>query len=98
MTCITVLFEIFLAICPMWSYVASKAVRSCPTTELQDRFPDHKDTLRQTAVSLMNTYPDVFFLSTGGLEMHPEYRPLVRVIASFVDRFTTKEAAHAAAI
>ncbi len=69
-----------------------------PTTELQDRFPDHKDTLRQTAVSLMNTYPDVFFLSTGGLEMHPEYRPLVRVIASFVDRFTTKEAAHAAAI
>ena len=71
---------------------------SFPTTVLQNRFPASKDALRQTAVSLMNTYPDVFYLSTGGLEMHPAYRPLVRVIARFVDRFTAKKAAHAAAI
>jgi oxygen-independent coproporphyrinogen-3 oxidase len=69
-----------------------------PTAALQEQFPEHNDALRQTAVSLMTHYPDVFRLSTGGLEMVPAAYPLVRVIASFVDRFTTEEAAHAAAI
>lgn len=69
-----------------------------PTSGLQDRFPLHANTIRQTAVSLMSQYPDVFRISTGGLEMLPFAHPLVRVIASYVDRFTTGEMAHAAAI
>jgi oxygen-independent coproporphyrinogen-3 oxidase len=69
-----------------------------PTSELQDRFREHANVIRQTAVSLMAQYPDVFRLGSGGLEMLPFAYPLVRVIASFVDRFTTEEVAHAAAI
>jgi oxygen-independent coproporphyrinogen-3 oxidase len=69
-----------------------------PTRALQERFPEHADIIRQTSVSLMSQYPDVFRLGGGGVEMLPFAYPLVRVIASFVDRFTTQEAAHAAAI
>jgi oxygen-independent coproporphyrinogen-3 oxidase len=69
-----------------------------PTQDLQNRFPEHANTIRQTSVSLMSHYPDVFSLAAGGLEMQEFAHPLVRVIASFVDRFTTKEVAHAAAI
>jgi oxygen-independent coproporphyrinogen-3 oxidase len=69
-----------------------------PIHRLQARFPAQADVIRQTAVSLMAQYPDVFRLGGGGLEMLPFARPLVRIIAGFVDRFNTEEAAHTAAI
>lgn len=71
---------------------------SFPTHDLQARFPDQAAAIRQTAVSLMSEYPDVFHLMAGGLEMAPETYPLVRVVASYVDRFTAEGVAHAAAI
>ncbi|WP_298857440.1 oxygen-independent coproporphyrinogen III oxidase [uncultured Sulfitobacter sp.] len=71
---------------------------SFPTQALQERFPDHTAAIRKTAVSLMSQYPDVFRLTTGGLEMLPETYALVRVVASYVDTFTAEGVAHAAAI
>ncbi|MEH6831140.1 MAG: oxygen-independent coproporphyrinogen III oxidase [Sulfitobacter sp.] len=69
-----------------------------PTEQLQEQFPEHSAAIRQTAVSLMSQYPDVFCLTAGGLEMREETYALVRVVASYVDRFTAEGIAHAAAI
>ena len=71
---------------------------SFPTQKLQERFPEQSGAIRQTAVSLMSQYPDVFRLTAGGLEMLEGTHPLVRVVASYVDRFTAEGVAHAAAI
>jgi len=46
----------------------------------------------------MRQFPDVFFISRQGLEMNPWARPLVRIIASVVDRFSTNAKAHSTAI
>lgn len=71
---------------------------SFPTEALQERFAEHSDMIRQTAVSLMAQYPDVFSLKAGGLDMRAGTYALVRVVASYVDRFTAEGVAHAAAI
>lgn len=69
-----------------------------PTQQLQEQFPEQSAVIRQTAVSLMSQYADVFCLTAGGLEMLAGTHPLVRVVASYVDRFTAEGVAHAAAI
>lgn len=66
--------------------------------DLRERFPDLTDTIRATVVSLMARFPDVFFICRGGLEMHEDARPLVRIVASHVDRFACAKVAHSAAI
>ncbi len=71
---------------------------SFPTKALQERFPDHATAIRKTTVSLMSEYPDVFRLTSGGLEMLAGTYALVRVVASYVDTFTAEGVAHAAAI
>ncbi|SMY08303.1 oxygen-independent coproporphyrinogen III oxidase [Flavimaricola marinus] len=65
---------------------------------LRQSFPGQSSVIRQTVVSLMNRFPDCFFISEAGLEMKEEAKPLVRVIASFVDKFAHAETAHSAAI
>lgn len=71
---------------------------SFPTEALQERFPEHTAAIRSAAVSLMAQYPDVFALTSGGLEMRAGTYALVRVVASYVDHFTAEGVAHAAAI
>lgn len=71
---------------------------SYPTQALQTRFPDQEARIRDTAITLMRRYPDVFTLSPAGLDMRPETYPLVRIIAKEVDSFTSTQAAHATAI
>jgi oxygen-independent coproporphyrinogen-3 oxidase len=61
-------------------------------------FPDDAGLIHQTGVSLMNRFGDVFFISQSGLELRKDARPLVRVIASFVDTFTSESMSHSAAI
>ncbi len=65
---------------------------------LNNRFPQSIDVIHRTAISLMNRFPGVFRIASGGLEMVAEARPLVRVIASFVDQFTSQHVAHSSAI
>jgi oxygen-independent coproporphyrinogen III oxidase len=65
---------------------------------LRRLFPAQTGLIRQTVVSLMNRFPDCFFISEAGLEMTTEARPLVRVIASFIDTFARADTAHSAAI
>lgn len=71
---------------------------SFSTNELQRRFPEYADKIRKTAVALMQKYEDVFKLRSGGLEMRAETYPLVRIIANYIDAFTSEDIAHAAAI
>ena len=61
-------------------------------------FPEFAGTIHSIAIRLMGRFPDIFFISDSGLEMREEARPLVRIIASFVDEFTSTGKAHAAAI
>lgn len=65
---------------------------------LSAAYPDFADVIRQTTVRLMARFPDVFYISEGGLEMRQASHPLVRVIASFIDQFASKDVAHSAAI
>lgn len=65
---------------------------------LRARFPDHVALIRRTAVSLMTRFPGVFFISQGGLEMQPEMRPLVRIVASYIDGFAQTGSSHSSAV
>ncbi len=69
-----------------------------PTMALQSAYPALSTTIRQTAVALMAAFPGVFTICAGGIEMRPEYYPLVRIIAKFIDTYTSQDNAHAAAI
>lgn len=68
------------------------------TRALQKAFPDQTETIRNTAIRLMQRYDDVFMLGKGELTMTPESHPLVRIIANHIDEFTSTGAAHATAI
>ncbi|UWR25858.1 oxygen-independent coproporphyrinogen III oxidase [Sulfitobacter sp. S223] len=61
-------------------------------------FPDHREAIRAMAVSLMQKFSDVFFISGEGLKLKPEAYPLVRVVAGYVDSRTSKKTAHSSAI
>ncbi|WP_370402310.1 oxygen-independent coproporphyrinogen III oxidase [Sulfitobacter sp. JB4-11] len=61
-------------------------------------YPEFAPNIHKTAIRLMTRFPDVFFISDAGLEMRPDAHPLVRVIASFIDQFTSEDVAHSAAI
>lgn len=69
-----------------------------PTHALTQDFPEHEALIRQTTVALMSQFGDVFQLTGKGLKMRPETYPLVRIVASFIDRFASDDVAHAAAI
>ena len=68
------------------------------SAKLGRAFPEHHATIHAARVLLMRQFPDVFFISRQGLEMNPWARPLVRIIASVVDRFSTNAKAHSTAI
>lgn len=65
---------------------------------LSAAFPEFEPIIHKTAIRLMAQFPDVFFISETGLEMREASHPLVRVIASFIDQFASKDVAHSAAI
>ncbi|GLT09200.1 coproporphyrinogen III oxidase, anaerobic 1 [Sulfitobacter porphyrae] len=65
---------------------------------LRDSFPEQAALIRQTGISLMTRFTDVFYISEAGLKMRIDTRPLVRVIASHVDAFASEATAHSAAI
>ncbi|WP_299560779.1 oxygen-independent coproporphyrinogen III oxidase [uncultured Sulfitobacter sp.] len=65
---------------------------------LREKFPKSEALIRRTAVSLMSRFPDVFFISRGGLKMQPEFRQLVRIVASFIDGFAQAGSSHSSAI
>lgn len=65
---------------------------------LSAAFPEFAPVIHKTAIRLMAQFPDVFFISEAGLEMREDAHPLVRVIASFIDQFASKDVAHSAAI
>lgn len=65
---------------------------------LRKKFPDQTALVRKTIVSLMIHFPDTFFISEGGLKLNQQAHALVRVIASYVDRFASTSEAHSAAI
>ena len=61
-------------------------------------FPDQVELIHQTSVSLMQQFGDVFYIGQSGLEMREDTKPLVRIIARFVDGFASEASAHSAAI
>ena len=61
-------------------------------------FPEHREAIHSMAVSLMQKFSDVLFISSAGLKIHPEAYPLVRVIAGYVDGRTSLKTAHSSAI
>jgi len=61
-------------------------------------FPTYHADIRAMAVSLMQEFSDVFFISSKGLEIKPAAYPLVRVIAGYLDERTTQQTAHSSAI
>ena len=65
---------------------------------LAEAFPDQQQVIRSMAVSLMQKFSDVFFISNKGLQLHTEAYPLVRVIAGFVDSRKAENTAHSSAI
>ncbi len=65
---------------------------------LSAAFPEHGRFIRETAVSLMQNFADVFHISSSGLRMHRETYPLVRVIAGYIDSRVTHAVAHSSAI
>lgn len=65
---------------------------------LGEAFPGHHDVIHEMAVALMQKFSDVFFISSTGLQLHPDAYPLVRVIAGYVDKRTTQQTAHSSAI
>ena len=65
---------------------------------MRERFPEQAALIRSTVISLMTRFPDVFFIGETGLEMEAEARPLVRIVASHVDKFASGAVAHSAAI
>ena len=65
---------------------------------LIEAFPDQQQVIRSMAVSLMQKFSDVFFISNKGLQLHTEAYPLVRVIAGFVDSRKAENTAHSSAI
>jgi oxygen-independent coproporphyrinogen-3 oxidase len=65
---------------------------------LKVAFPRHQAFLHGIAVTLMQKFSDVFFISSSGLQLHHDAYPLVRVIAGFIDSSTTQTAAHSYAI
>ncbi|KIN64198.1 Oxygen-independent coproporphyrinogen III oxidase [Sulfitobacter noctilucicola] len=66
--------------------------------DLYEAFPTQKDTIRAISVMLMRSFPDAFFLRDQGLGMMEWAKPLVRIVASRVDQFSSKETGHSAAI
>ena len=68
------------------------------TTTLAEKFPQDHDAIRDMKVQLIRRFPDIFFLNANGLGMHPWAKPLVRIIASFVDKFVAPQTAHSTAI
>lgn len=68
------------------------------TTKLGKEFPSQHDAIHAMRVLLMRKFPDLFFINQKGLKMHDWAKPLVRIIASVVDDFTTTETAHSTAI
>lgn len=65
---------------------------------LKTEFPDRIDDLRYLHVHLMKRFPDLFHISNGGLQLYSEARPLVRIIANWLDTFSSPAVAHASAI
>jgi oxygen-independent coproporphyrinogen-3 oxidase len=61
-------------------------------------FPKHVDAIHAMAVSLMQKFSDVFFISGDGLKLNPDAYPLVRVIAGYVDSRTSTKTSHSSAI
>lgn len=61
-------------------------------------FPDQGDTVAAVRIMLMKQFGDVFFIGPKGLQMHEWAYPLVRIIASAVDRFSCAKGTHSAAI
>jgi len=68
------------------------------TTKLGAKFPQDQTAIRAIHVHLMRQFPDVFFLNPDGLAMHDWAKPLVRIIARFVDNFAAPQTAHSTAI
>jgi oxygen-independent coproporphyrinogen-3 oxidase len=68
------------------------------TTKLAAKYPDDHAAIRAINVQLMRKFPDIFFLNPDGLAMHDWAKPLVRIIASFVDNFAAPQTAHSTAI
>jgi len=69
-----------------------------PTKDLQRQFPRNTEQIRNTAIALIKRYTDVFHLDANGLIMRPEGYPLARIIAEYIDTFSSDATAHAAAI
>jgi len=68
------------------------------TSKLAIKFPQDHAAIRTINMQLMRAFPDVFFLNPHGLAMHDWAKPLVRIIASFVDNFAAPQTAHSTAI
>lgn len=68
------------------------------TTKLAQDFPQDHTFIRAIKVRLMHAFPDLFFLNTDGLALHDWAKPLVRIIASYVDTFAAPQKAHSLAI
>lgn len=61
-------------------------------------FPDMADVVARTRASLLMQFPRVFWIRDDELAIIDDAKPLVRIIASFVDRFTSAQMSHSAAI
>ena len=66
--------------------------------KLAAKHPHDHVAIRTVNVKLMRAFPDIFFIDPDGLAMHDWAKPLVRIIASFIDNFTTSHTAHSTAI
>ncbi|MEJ6399060.1 oxygen-independent coproporphyrinogen III oxidase [Yoonia sp. 208BN28-4] len=67
-------------------------------TSLGADFPDMAEIIEDTRLSLLDAFPGIFLTSADGLIILDNAKPLVRIIASFVDSFTSSQTAHSAAI
>ncbi len=65
---------------------------------LAGAFPQMAEVIHLTRDSLIEKFPDVFDADQDSLTITEANRPLVRIIASFVDRFTSAETSHSTAI
>lgn len=69
-----------------------------PERSLSAEFPDQSAKLREIGRGLIAKFPGLFRIGPQGLELIPDARPLVRIIAHHVDRFSIAGQGHSAAI
>ncbi|MCR8826705.1 oxygen-independent coproporphyrinogen III oxidase [Pseudosulfitobacter koreensis] len=65
---------------------------------LAAEFPDQTAAISQAVAALVAEYPDACFQQGAGMQLRAGFAPLVRIMASHIDRYRAGQVAHSSAI